>query len=131
MYFFFPLYFRQVPAVGEPSSGTSSSTQSPPLAKTPVITRFSQVQNQDDLVCFLRAKLMEKSEHIKYLEAQLKVAESKEHLVVEHEEFLLSELATIVDYLDCEFAVLSFSWLHTIFFLCVTLLFCRYPRKRC
>ena len=69
MYFIFPLYFRQVPAVGEPSTGTGSSTQSPPLAEIPVISRFSQVQNKDDLVHFLRAKLMEKSEQIKGLEA--------------------------------------------------------------
>ena len=72
--------------------------------RPPVITRFSQVQSNDDLVRFLRTKLKEKSEEIKGLEAQLRATESKEQVAAERENFILSELAAIVGDLDCKFA---------------------------
>ena len=56
--------FRQIPAVEETTAGASSSTQSPASSSAPDITRYSQVQTQEDLVCFLCNKLLEKSEEL-------------------------------------------------------------------
>ena len=99
----FPLCLHQVSAVEEPTTGASSSDQYPPSPDTPAITRYSQVQNQDDLVRFLRTKLLEQSEELKGMEAQLKTAELTVQVTAEREDFVLSELATIVGDLDCKF----------------------------
>ena len=86
--------------------------------------------NQDDLVRFLRTKLLEKSEELKGVEAHLKAVESTAQVAAEREDFILSELAAIVSDLDCKFIVPLFPRVLGALPLLMTLLFCRYPRER-
>ena len=66
------------------------------------LSRYSQVQSQDDLVQLLRTKINEKVQQVKDLEAELKMAQSWEQLANDREDFLLNELAAQVSDLGCK-----------------------------